>query len=818
MTANETNPGVLALFPVKFAAATPDVTVNPPPPAGVPVEGLPLTIFTQVVKRDGSREGAVQAVVDPPSVDYLSIALYMTAPGSAEQQLIERKPVAPADQDKPVYFDVFQSLLSDGVHIFRYVVERASGNSAPSTQSWALYHRDLPGGSNVPGTGDHPYLEISLPPELGDPPQIGKEEADKGVPLTVFYPFMHAYDVITLELNRERFTFTVQPGEEGKPYEIVITRAMFEQAGNRPDFAMSYTVESQLNNPTDKRRWSRTIQADVDTQRATLTAPDLSEDPDDQSDDPDTIDLSKVKDFLYVLVHVFSPLWVADDIVRVSYTCTSPAPGTVVTHSVEATVGRLPFTHKLMVPAAKVLSDSKVSVIYEWVRGGRVIGASKAAQAQVIGQSAPDVEVTFTNAPYSVAPKGRVNDINLRLMQAGQPISTKVKLTLPQDTVFADGIGGARDFQTQSDGTVTVSGVIATGTPGTFSLIASSGRDTKTAALTVTAHGPVGRIAVGPSPTGITISSDGRLAYVTGHKLVQVIDTASSTLIRQIPVPTQDVSWEIELSEDGSLAFACDGSGSVSVIDTDRSVLIGNIPASGHPIGIVSSKDGSQLFVSTWNGNSVVVMDAVNLTAVKTIPVGSYPRGIDINRQGSEVYVCNANTIGKSISVIDTRTLTVSRTLPMDIAPYGVAVSRDGMHLFVCGAYDNGQGVIKQINAQSGAQVRNIPVIGYPRGIAVNHAGTQAYCCDRDTNTVSQIDLVSGTVTRTLPVGQGPLMIAISQDDTRALVPCIYDNTVWVISLTSGIGGMAAESQEGLGAMSVASAPRKPIPGDMPGF
>jgi len=387
MTANETNPGVLALFPVKFAGATPGVIVDPAPPAGVPVEGLAQAIFTQVVKSDGSREGAVQAVVDPPLVDYLSIALYMTAPGAAQPQLVERKPVAPADQDKSVYFNVFQSSLNDGVHIFHYVVERASGNSAPSTQSWALYHRDLPGGSNVSGTGDHPYLEISLPPELGDPPQIGKEEADKGVPLTVFYPFMHAYDVIALELNRERFTFTVQPGGEGKPYVIVITRAMFERAGNRPDFAISYTVVSQVNNPTDKRRWSRTIRADVDTERLTLTKPDLSENPDDPNDDSDTIDLSKVKDFLYVLVHVFSPQWLAGDIVRVKYTCT-PVTGSAVTHNAEETVGRLPFTYKVPVPMAKILAGGEVSALYEQVRGGKVIAVSAVAEAQVIGEGA----------------------------------------------------------------------------------------------------------------------------------------------------------------------------------------------------------------------------------------------------------------------------------------------------------------------------------------------------------------------------------------------------------------------------------------------
>jgi len=388
MTVNQTNLGVMALSPVKFAGATPGVIVDPPPPVDVPVEGLPRASFREVVKKDVSQEGAVQAVVDPPLLGgYLNIALYVKGPRDTQPQLIERKPVAPADQNDPVYFNVFQSLLNDGVHVFTYEVERTSGNSGPSTESWALYHRDLPGGNDVPGTGAHPHLDINPPPELGNPPQIGKDEVDKGVPLTLGYPFMNAYDVITLELNRERFTFTVQPGEEGKPYVIVITRAMFERAGSHPEFAISYTVVSQVNNPTDKRRWSRTIKANVDTERVTLTAPDLSENPDDPSDDPSTIDLGKVKDFLYVLVHVFSPLWMAGDIVRVSYACT-PETGPVVRHSAEATVSRLPFIQKLPVPVAKILLDSQVSVTYEQIRGGKVVGVSKVAEAQVIGEGA----------------------------------------------------------------------------------------------------------------------------------------------------------------------------------------------------------------------------------------------------------------------------------------------------------------------------------------------------------------------------------------------------------------------------------------------
>jgi len=407
MTADQAIPGVLVLYPLIFAGATPGVIADTPPPAGVPLVGLPQASFKVVVKRDGNREGAVQAVVDPPQGgSYLNIALYMKAPRDAQPQLIERKPVAPADQNEPVYFNVYQSVFNDGVHHFFYVVERTSGNSEPSTESWALYHRDLPGGNDVPGTGDHPSLNISLPPELGDPPQIGKEEVDQGVRLTLSYTFMKPYDEIILELNRERFNFTVQPGKEGQPYFITVTRAMFESAGNHPEFAISFTVVSQVNNPTDKRRWSRTIKANVDTERVTLTPPDLSENPDDPADDPTTIELGKLKDFLYALVHVFSPLWGAGDTVRVSYTCTPPKPGTVVTHSVEATVGRLPFTHKLQVPAAKVLANSEVSVIYEQVRDGKVMGTSKPAEARVIGES-------VTEPPTITSVKGLPSDVEI---------------------------------------------------------------------------------------------------------------------------------------------------------------------------------------------------------------------------------------------------------------------------------------------------------------------------------------------------------------------------------------------------------------------
>jgi len=418
MTANQSAPGILVIYPPQIPGATTPVISDPPSAPGTALIGLPQSFFTQTATRDGPLAAAVKVRIDPPMHDgkgYDAISLWL------DGVMLENKPIPSSDWDKVTFFDLFESLLRDGrINSLTYKIHRVSEKERESEPLLILYSRELPGGNDVPGTGDHPDLDISLPAELGDPPHIGKNEADKGVPVTLFYPFMKAYDKITLELNRERFTSTLQPGEEGQPYAITLTRAMFEQAGSHPQFPISYTVVDQLNNPTHKRRWSRMIKADVDLERVTLAAPDLSEDPDDSTDDPDTIDLGKLKDFLYVLVHVNSPSWVAGDTLRLSYTCTPPT-GPVVTHTTEVTVGRLPFTHKLEVPAAKVLPDSQVQAIYELVRGGKVIGTSKPATARVIGEGVVDEKPTI--AAVNGSPSG------VEIPNGGTTVETAVTLT-----------------------------------------------------------------------------------------------------------------------------------------------------------------------------------------------------------------------------------------------------------------------------------------------------------------------------------------------------------------------------------------------------
>lgn len=773
MTADQSITGVLANYPLKFAGATPGVIVNPPAPVDVPVEGLPQASFKEVLKKDGSREGAVQAVVDPPlGGSYLNIALYMKAPGDAQRQLIERKPVAPENQANPVYFDVFQSLFNDGVHVFTYEVERTSGNSGPSTESWALYHRDLPGGNDVPGTGAHPDLVINLPPELGDPPRIGKDEVDKGVLVTLRYPFMKPYDTITLELNRARFTYTVQPGQEDQEYEITVTRPMFELAGSYERFPISYTVVDQVNNPTHKRRWSEIIEADVDLERVTLTAPDLSENPDDPNDEPNTIDLGTVKDFLYVLVHVFSPRWRVEDIVRVSYTCKPPAPGTAVTHSVEATVGRLPFTHKLEVPAAKVLVGSKVSVFYEQVRAGRVIAISTLATAQVIGEAISPFQLSFTNAPYEMSIGGQLKAINLFLSDNGTPVpNTPVRLILPEGFTYPDGASGERDFNTDTVGAVSVGGVKGPQRVGTFSLTASSNNaPTATAQVRVVALGPVGNIMLGKPQRAIAITPDGLRAYIGHNGSISVIDTTTNQLIHTITTSNTGVFAGIAATPDGAKIYAASTAPTqVLVIDTVSNGVVTQIPAGGLPSAITMSSDGGLLFIHNNSGTNgaVKVIDTRLDQVIKTFPTGAYTSGAAISPDGQRFYYCEYRSAPSPSTLVAIDPMTGRRIEAVTVANYRgvVLLSPRGTQIFLPPANQPGAPLLKMDAKPLG--LRSTIHAGAPNIASGTFSpdSSRLYLCTHDSSAKCQVyDTESGALLNTFATGNHSHGAALTLD------------------------------------------------------
>jgi YVTN family beta-propeller protein len=403
--------------------------------------------------------------------------------------------------------------------------------------------------------------------------------------------------------------------------------------------------------------------------------------------------------------------------------------------------------------------------------------------------------VAFLNGPYSVAPGGRVKDIELSLTREGQGTAGTLSVILPAGTVYPDGTGGARDFRTRADGTLTVEGIKGAITPGTYTLTASSDGSTATETLRVTAYGQSGVIAVGPNVRDITCSADGARVYVApvNNNSIAVIDTEKTTVERYIPVQANGWNHHV-LSRDGKRAFA----GNIPeqrlyVLDIERSAIIASFPVGQAPFNVALNQDETLAFVSNLHGASVDVIDLQTLQVIKRIPVGQSPYQCVAHPDGKFMYLSAAGS--NSIQVIDIQTLLVVRSIGLKSSPLNLAITPDGNSIFVNVNTSVSTDDILQVNAYTGAVIRTLPFSDMARAVVVNHAGTQAFCCNLHTDTVSIIDIASGAVRR-VRVGRLPVSIAVSPDDSLGYVSCSLDGTVHIISLQStGLMGVSGEQE-----------------------
>jgi YVTN family beta-propeller protein len=746
-------------------------------------EGLLMFIdpFTKLLIATGKYENAM-AVGD-------NVTVWLNGEKTSASKTIEA-----GEESERISLRLESGLLVNGINEMFYRVTRLSGNPNDSEPILKLlYHNPAPGFPAPAGF------------TIAHPASVGPTEAAQGVVISFKVSYARPYDKVTLTVGTERRTITVT--DPAQPITLTLTAADFQQIGDNPQTPISARVVDQLGNSN----LSATTFMDIHASQRLLEQAIFRENQGDNNDDPNYVDLEKINSgSLWALVHLIEQVWSANDKIRLKFTA-QLGGREVASHEGTLEVTQVPAYFFWDIPIAKVIPDSEVTVIYEQLRGGEVIGISRAATAQVRGQSVPDVEVKFLNDPFTVAPLGRVKDIRLSLTRAGQPVAGIITVTLPAGSEYYDGVKGAREFPTQADGTLTIRGVRGARTSGAYELTAANGGAVATAALTITAYGPLGLIALPDATSGIALSPDGTRVYINGSATVQVISTASSRLIDTIQIPQMAGAWEIALNHNGSLAFACNAFGRISVIDTASSRVINNIPTGGYSIGIVMSKDGSRAFVSTWVGNTVVVIDTETLQIIKTIPVDINPRGIDISPDGFQVYVANYES--QTVLIIDTLTLSVITRVSTPMKCYGVAFHPDGDSFYTAGWIATPSspinGSVVQFSARTLQPIKTIPFKGAPRGIVVNHAGTRAYVCD---GAVFTIDTASGTVIASTPVGQLPVEIAISDDDSRAFV--VSDlGTVSIISLGSDVSGLGVQNEGS--ETSPASQPRTLIPGDI---
>ena len=162
---------------------------------------------------------------------------------------------------------------------------------------------------------------------------------------------------------------------------------------------------------------------------------------------------------------------------------------------------------------------------------------------------------------------------------------------------------------------------------------------------------------MGEDPQGITVSPDGKRAYVANQfsDTVSVIDVATKALV---------ATWttgagpdNIEVSLDSKTVYVTNSTdGTVSALDatTGKDLADSPISVGDQPLGLALSPDGKQLVVATSaNGGSVAIIDTTDLSQAPVLVSGSVLGAsfdsVVISADGSKAYA--TDSVGGYVSI-----------------------------------------------------------------------------------------------------------------------------------------------------------------------
>lgn len=301
----------------------------------------------------------------------------------------------------------------------------------------------------------------------------------------------------------------------------------------------------------------------------------------------------------------------------------------------------------------------------------------------------------------------------------------------------------------------------------------------------------------GSMPKGVSISPDGKHAYVTnfGQSNGKNIDIYNAeTLVHEATIDVPGNVVESVLSADGTTIYASNFlRNSVQFIDLATRRVTREITVGLHPKILVESADKKLLFAANWSGQSVSEIEIATGKVLRTLPTtGLNPRGTAVTQAGT-LYVANFN--GASIDVFKGPDYAERHTVKACPIPRHLSLSPDDKTLFVSCYHDS---MLEAVDVASEKVVHALHVGSSPKSVEVSHDGRYVWSADYgpETNSVSVIDTQDWTarVFRVPGMDRGS-GITLFPDGKRALVTGWWDSHVYLVGF-EGTGGDPKAAEE----------------------
>lgn len=271
----------------------------------------------------------------------------------------------------------------------------------------------------------------------------------------------------------------------------------------------------------------------------------------------------------------------------------------------------------------------------------------------------------------------------------------------------------------------------------------------------------VGRVPVGEGPHEVTVSSDGRLAFVGNYGA----QTPGST-ISVVDVVAQKERHRVELGPlrrphgmffaDNKVYFTAEVNKLIGRYDPASNQidwLLGTGQNSTHMVLV--SRDTNKIFTANIGSDTITLIERAGGTQgwnETVISVGKGPEAIDISPDEKEVWTAHSRDGG--ISIIDIATRKVKQTLDVQTKRSNrLKFTLDGKRVLVS---DLGGGELVVLDAVAKKQIKRMSVGRNPEGILMRPDSSSAYVAVAGDNNVAVVDLNTLDVTGRISTGTGP--------------------------------------------------------------
>jgi YVTN family beta-propeller protein len=280
----------------------------------------------------------------------------------------------------------------------------------------------------------------------------------------------------------------------------------------------------------------------------------------------------------------------------------------------------------------------------------------------------------------------------------------------------------------------------------------------------------VARVPVGKDPHEVSVSGDGKIAYVSnysGGKTISVVDLVGQKTLPPIDLGALIAPHGLELIA-GKLYFTAEGAKVVGRYDLAAKRIdwvMGTGQDRTHMVLV--SKDLKTVFTSNVGSASVSILNRISDQtgggpgvvggsnqpdwSVTNVPVGKGAEGVDLLPNGKELWVANAED--GTISIVNVASKTVAQTIRSTKAANRLKFTPDGKYALVSDF--EGQDLLV-IDVASRKEYKRIPLGGKSAGVLILPDGTRAYASLYERNAVKAIDLKTMAVVGQVKTGQGP--------------------------------------------------------------